>query len=218
MSTRRTMKRNVLPYILLAAFAILAVGVRQATAQQAAGSVVRMDPALDKLVAPGTEVEKVHGDFGFVEGPVWVRSGGYLLFSDIPRNSIMKWTPDGKVVALRTGIFPGTFPYGTLIGTNGLTLDRQCRIVAAVHGNRNVSRFEKDGSVTVLADSYEGKRLNSPNDLVVKKNGDVYFTDPTGLSRNWPADAPGKPTQELDFKGVYRITANGKVALLLKDV
>src|ERR1039458_6678827 len=125
MPVRRTMKRNALPYIVLAAFAILALGVHQATAQQDVGSVVRMDPALDKLVAPGTKVEKAHGDFGFVEGPVWVRSGGYLVFSDIPRNSIMKWTPDGKVVALRTGIFPGAFPDGTLIGTNGLTLDRQ---------------------------------------------------------------------------------------------
>ena len=218
MPVRRTMKRNALPYILLAAFAILVLGVPQATAQQAVGSVVRMDPALDKLVAPGAKVEKVHGDFGFVEGPVWVRSGGYLVFSDIPRNSIMKWTPDGNVVALHTGIFPGAFPDGTLIGTNGLTLDRQGRIVAAEHGNRNVSRFEKDGSVTVLADRYEGKRFNSPNDLVVKKNGDVYFTDPTGLLRNWPANAPGTPTQELDFNGVYRVTANGKLDLLLKDV
>src|ERR1035441_3668088 len=163
MPIRRTMKRSALPYILLAAFAILALGVHQATAQQDVGSVVRMDPALDKLVAPGTKVEKVHGDFGFVEGPVWVRSGGYLVFSDIPRNSIMKWTPDGNIVALHTGIFPGAFPGGTLISTNGLTLDRQGRIVAAEHGNRNVSRFEKDGSVTVLADRYEGKRFNRPN-------------------------------------------------------
>jgi gluconolactonase len=218
MPIRRTMKRNALPYILLAAFAILALGVHQATAQQAVGSIVRMDPALDKLVAPATKVEKVHGDFGFVEGPVWVRSGGYLLFSDIPRNSIMKWTRDGKVVALRTGIFPGVFPDGALIGTNGLTLDRQGRIVAAVHGNRNVSRFEMDGSVTVLADRYEGKRFNSPNDLVIKKNGDVYFTDPPGLLRNWPANAASKPTQELDFNGVYRVTANGKLDLLAKDI
>ena len=90
--------------------------------------------------------------------------------------------------------------------------------MAAEHGNRNVSRFEKDGSVTVLADRYEGKRLNSPNDLVVKKNGDIYFTDPTGLVRNWPENAPGKPTTELDFNGVYRITAQGKLDLLLKDV
>jgi gluconolactonase len=219
---KRVIKRNALPWILLAALgvlpAVLATGAPQAAQQATAGSITRSDPALDKLVAPGTKVEKVRGDFGFVEGPVWVRSGGYLFFSDIPNNSIMKWTPDGTVTAVHTGIFKGTFPQGTLIGSNGLTLDHEGRIVAAVHGNRNVSRFEKDGSITVLADRYEGKRLNSPNDLVIKKNGDIYFTDPIGLARSWPENAPGKPAQELDFNGVYRITAQGKLDLLLKDV
>ena len=97
---RQVMKRDGLPYILLAAFVILPIGLAtgapQAT-QPTVGSIARVDPALDKLVAPGTKVEKVRGGFGFIEGPVWVRSGGYLLFSDIPNNSIMKWTPDGTV-------------------------------------------------------------------------------------------------------------------------
>ncbi len=220
------MKLDVIPYVLAAAFAILPIGLAtgapqgtpQGTQGAAVGSVVRMDPALDKLVAPGTTVEKVFGNFGFVEGPVWVRSGGYLLFSDIPNNSILKWTPDGKVTPVHTEIFKGAFPAGVLIGSNGLTLDHQGRIVAAVHGNRNVSRFEKDGSVTVLADRYEGKPLNSPNDLVIKKNGDIYFTDPTAFSRSWPDGEPGNPTPELDFKGVYRITARGKLDLLIKDI
>ena len=222
------MNRNALPYILLAALAILPVHLvtaaqqtpPQATPAPTAGSIARTDPALDKLIAPGTKVEKVRGGFGFIEGPVWVRSGGYLVFSDIPNNSIMKWTPDGTVTTLHTGIFKDAFPQGqgVLIGSNGLTLDRQGRIVGAEHGNRNVSRFEKDGSVTVLADRYEGKRLNSPNDLLIKKSGDIYFTDPTGLARSWPASAPGVPSSELDFNGVYRITTKGKLDLLLKDV
>jgi gluconolactonase len=218
------MKRNTLLCILLAALAVLpislATGAPQATQPAKVGSIARADPALDKLVSPGTEVEKVRGDFGFIEGPVWVRSSGYLLFSDIPNNSIMKWTPDGMVTTVHTGIFKGAFPQGqgVLIGSNGLTLDRQGRIVAAEHGNRNVSRFEKDGSVTVLAERYEGKRLNSPNDLVIKKNGEIYFTDPIGLARSWPDKAPGKPAADLDFNGVYRITAQGKLDLLLKDV
>jgi gluconolactonase len=117
----------------------------------------------------------------------------------------------------RKPIFTGSYPDGVLIGTNGLTLDRQGRIVAAEHGNRRVSRIEKDGTLKILAEQYQCKRLNSPNDLVSKKNGDVYFTDPTGLYGTYP-EGPDKPKQELGFNGVYRITAAGKLDLLTKDV
>lgn len=182
------------------------------------GKIKRLDPALDKIVPADAKVEKVRGDFKFTEGPVWSRSGGYLLFSDIPANAVMKWTPDGSVSVFRGDIFKGTFPEGVLIGANGNTLDREGRLVSAEHGNRRIARLEKNGSVTVLADRYEGKRLNSPNDLVIKKNGDIYFTDPTGLYRNYPADAKDRPVQELDFNGVYRITAAGKLDLLTKNV
>jgi len=140
-----------------------------------------------------------------------------MLFSDLIANAIMKWTPDGSVSVYRKGIFAGPFPDGVQIGSNGLTLDREGRVVAAEHGNRRVSRFERDGSVTVLADHYQGKRLNSPNDVVAKRNGDIYFTDPTALYRSFP-EGPSKPKQELDFNGVYRVTAAGKLDLLTKDV
>jgi len=183
-----------------------------------AQTIVRSDAELDKIVPAGATVEKVHGDFRFVEGPVWNKKDGYLLFSDIPANAIMKWTPDGNVSVFRKQIFSGTYPDGVLIGSNGLTLDRQGRLVAAEHGNRRVARYDKDGAVTVLADRFEGKRFNSPNDLTVKKNGDVYFTDPTGLSRNYPADAKDIPTPELGFNGVYRISRDGKLSLLTKDM
>jgi gluconolactonase len=215
------MSRMAIVFILIANFALAAMMNRPLHAQEASrGAVVRMDPELDKLVPPDAKVEKVHGDFGFIEGPVWVRSGGYLVFSDIPNNSIMRWTADGKVIAIRSRIFPGAFPQGVgvLIGSNGLSLDGQGRIVAAEHGNRRVSRFERDGSATVLADRYQGKRLNSPNDLVIRRNGDIYFTDPPGLLRTYPADAKDKPTPELDFNGVYRITTKGKLDLLAKDI
>jgi len=208
------MIRNAVRYFLLAGFLILPLGAQQANV----GSIVRSDPALDKIVPPEAKVEKVQGDFRFIEGPVWVRDGGYLLFSDIPANSIMKWTPGGPAIVYRKSIFPGAYPDGVLIGSNGLTLDRQGRLVAAEHGNRRVARFEKDGSVTVLADRYEGKRLNSPNDLVSKRNGDIYFTDPSALYRSYPADAKDVPKKELDFNGVYRITPRGKLDLLTKDI
>ncbi len=181
------------------------------------GKIVRNDPALDKLVPPGAQVEKVRGDLRFTEGPLWVRPGGYLLLSDLMANAMMKWTPDGNLSVYRGAVFPGSFPDGALIGSNGLTLDHARRIVAAEHGNRRVIRIEKGGSVRILADRYQGKRLNSPNDVVVKKNGDIYFTDPPALYRTYP-DGPGKPQQELDFNGVYRVTAAGKLELLMKDV
>ena len=185
--------------------------------QAGVGSIVRNDPALDKLVSPGTKIEKLHGDFRFIEGPVWVRTGPYLLFSDLQNNAIMKWSPDGSVSVFRKAIFSGSYPDGVQIGSNGLTLDKQGRLVAAEHGNRRVSRIEKDGTITVLADRYEGKRLNSPNDLVCKSNGDIYFTDPPGLYRTYP-EGPNAPKRELDFAGVYRVSAPGKVELVTKDV
>jgi gluconolactonase len=211
--------------IFLAVFAAMAMqpalGQQNTTQQNNEGSqegrIVRNDPAMDKLIPPGAKVEKVHGGFRFIEGPVWVRSGGYLLFSDLQQNAILKWTPDGSISFFRQPVFSGKYPEGVQIGSNGLTLDKQGRLIAAEHGNRRVTRTEKDGTITVLADRYEGKRLNSPNDLVARSNGDIYFTDPPGLYRTYP-QVPDAPQRELDFAGVYRITAPGKVELVTKDV
>jgi gluconolactonase len=204
---------------LLILVAIMAgIAASPAIGQQAdVGKIVRNDPGFDKLVPPGTKVEKLHGGFRFIEGPVWVRSGSYLLFSDLQTNAIMKWTPDGNVSVFRKPVFEGSYPDGVQIGSNGLTLDKQGRLIAAEHGNRRVSRTEKDGTITVMADRYQGKRLNSPNDLICKSNGDIYFTDPPGLYRTYP-DVPDAPKRELDFAGVYRVTAPGKVDLVTKDV
>jgi len=144
------------------------------------------------------DVEKVASGFQFTEGAVW-HPEGYLLFSDIPANRIMKWTPDGKVGVFRE-------PSGN---SNGLTLDRQGRLIACEHGNRRVSRTEKDGSIVTLADRFEGKRLNSPNDLCVRSDGTIYFTDPPyGIRPN---------EQELNFQGVFRISPEGKLHLGAKE-
>jgi gluconolactonase len=180
-------------------------------------NIVKLDPALDKIIPSGAKLDKVYGDARFTEGPLWIRDGGYLLFSDLMNNAIMKWTPSGDGSVYRKPIFSGSFPDGVLIGSNGLTLDKQKRLIAAEHGNRRLVRIEKDGSVKVLADRYEGRRLNSPNDVVVKGNGDIYFTDPPALYRTYP-EGPDKPKQELDFNGLYRITAAGKLELLTKEV
>jgi sugar lactone lactonase YvrE len=142
-------------------------------------------------------VEKVTGGFEFTEGPVWVPDG-YLLFSDIPADTIYKWAPgDAEAEVYRQ-------PSGH---SNGLTLDRQGRLLACEH-DRRVSRTEFDGEVVTLAGRYQGKRLNSPNDIVVKSDGAIYFTDPPyGL----PGQSEGK---ELAFQGLYRIEPDGTLILL----
>ncbi len=198
-------------------FAVLVAALPLLAQQAGGGTIIRKEPAFDKIVPPGTKIEKLHGDFRFTEGPIWVRDGSYLLFSDLQANAIMKWSPNGSISVFRKPVFSGKYPEGVQIGSNGLTLDRQGRLIAAEHGNRRVTRIEKDGTITVLADRYDGKRLNSPNDLVCKSNGDIYFTDPPGLYRTYP-DGPDAPKRELDFNGVYRITAPGKVDLVVKDI
>jgi len=190
--------------------------------------VVRLDPALDEIVAPDARVEKVAGDFGFTEGPVWVRTGGFLIFSDIPANVINKWNPaDGKVSVFldKTG-FTGPDPAGVggeqttvrgeriyLIGSNGVTLDPQGRVAFNAMGDRQVVRVEADGRRTVLASRYDGKRLNSTNDLVYKRNGSLYFTDPpSGLRRR-----NDDPKKELPFNGVF-LLKGGTLQLVTRDL
>jgi gluconolactonase len=173
----------------------------------------------DAVLEAGAKVEKVADGFQFTEGPVWDRNGGFLLFSDIPANAIMKWSPKDGVSVYQKQIFKGDYPPGTQVGTNGLAIDNDGRIVAAEHGDRRVARFEKGGATTTLADKYDGRQLNSPNDVVIRKNGDIYFTDPPfGLLRPGQGvqDIAKNPDRDLDFNGVYRITVAGKLEVLSK--
>jgi len=182
---------------------------------QNVGTVLRLDPALDEIVPAGAKIEKLAGGFKFTEGPIWIREG-YLLFSDIPDNAIMKWAPEGTVsVFMKPSGYRGKAPFkGIESGSNGLTLDKQGRLTIAEHAGRRVTRLGKDGKLTVLAERYEGKRLNSPNDLVWKSDGSLYFTDPPyGL----PTQSDNDPEKELPFNGVFRV-AKGKLQLLVKDL
>jgi gluconolactonase len=205
---------------------VLAIGAR-AEAQDFVG-IIRLDPAADAIVPADAKVETLAGGFGFTEGPIWVhtRFQSFLLFSDIPANVIRKWDPKtGLSVFMEKSGFTGNDASNvggqtnngtalvTLIGSNGLTLDRQGRLVFCQHGDRQISRLERNGIRTVLASRYDGKRLNSPNDLVFKSDGSLYFTDPTAGLRLQDKD----PQRELPFAGVYRV-ANGKVQLLYKDL
>ena len=152
------------------------------------GTIVRVDPAFDALVPLDARIEKLADGYMFTEGPVWVRRGDpepYLLFSDIPANSIRRWSPGGGASDFMTEIFTDDPGDRSQVGSNGLLIDSEGRLILCEHGNRRVSRIEADGSVTVLADSYDGKRLNSPNDAVFHSNGALYFT------AVWTMNRPG---------------------------
>jgi gluconolactonase len=178
------------------------------------GRVLRLDPALDRILDGDVKIEKLATGFGFTEGPVWAREG-YLLFSDPNNNFIYRWSPDGQVSVYRTksGYSGVDIAEYRQPGSNGLAFDREGRLTVAEHGNRRISRIERNGMVTVLADSFEGRRLNSPNDLVFKSDGSLYFTDPPfGLPKVFD-----DPRKELPYSGVYR-WSEGKLQLLTKDL
>jgi len=177
--------------------------------------VARLDPAIDAIVPPNAKLFKLAEGFQFTEGPVWVRDGGYLLFSDPNHNTIYEYTEDGALAVFRdkSGYDAADISEYGQPGSNGLTLDRAGRLTINEHGRHRVSRIERDGSVTVLAESYQGKRLNSPNDLVYRSDGSVYFTDPPFGLPKFFAD----PRKELPFSGVYRVRG-GHLQLLDKSL
>ena len=178
------------------------------------GKIYVIDESLNKIITPGTKVEKVADGFSFTEGPVW-HPDGYLLFSDPNTNVIYRYDPKNHnvTVYMSHSGYTGTDigEYGQP-GSNGLAIDKEGRLIIDQHGNRRVIRIEKKSPVTVLADKIDGKRFNSPNDVVIKSNGIIYFTDP-------PYGLPGfynDKNKELDYQGVFMIK-NGKVSVVAKD-
>jgi gluconolactonase len=204
--------------IALVTLAALPASAPLATAQEKPdkiGSIERVDPALDELLDKDVVIEVLAQGFEWSEGPVWVKDGGYLLFSDIPHNRIMKWKGGDANDGISTfmeksgytgaGVFTGAEP-----GSNGLALDKNGVLHMCCHGDRALKKVAADGTVTILANSFFGKRLNSPNDLVFKSSGDIYFTDPPyGLPKQWD-----DPRRQLAFCGVYRYSTDGKLTLL----
>ncbi len=175
------------------------------------------NPGLHELVAPDAPIVRIAGGLGFTEGPVWRKQDNALLFSDIPNNRIARWRhlPEGPELT--------TFATGC---SNGLTLDRQGQVVAAEHGGRGVARVADNGTRSVLVAQFQGKRLNSPNDIVVKSDGAIYFTDPPyavqqatpGATRPdgwWSKPIPGK---EQSCNGVYRLAPDGNLSLLTDEM
>jgi gluconolactonase len=217
------------------AAAVAAVIMSAAIANAQTGPVIeKKDPALDALISPDAKLEKIADGFAFTEGAVWVPKGkGYLLFSEMPGNVIYKWTPDGKVSVFRDKCgYQGVdvwrvgflqtngkeksdpayeeFP---MIGCNGLALDPQGRLVIATWAGRGIDRIERNGKRVTLADSFDGKKLNGTNDLVVRKDGTIYFTDGVGGLRKRDED----PRRGVDFRGIYMLR-NGKVTRAITDI
>ena len=170
------------------------------------GTITRLDPAIDALLAADAKVEILIDGIQWAEGPVW--SDGGLYFSDVPQNTIYRWTPEAGVVPyLQPSGYTGTTPRGGEPGSNGLTLDRQGHLVMCQHGDRRVARLEADGKVTSLADKFDGKRFSSPNDLCYDSKGNLYFTDPPyGLEKQ-----DKDPKKETDLNGVYLLRASGEL-------
>jgi gluconolactonase len=227
MPTRRAALVHTSALSIGAAVALaLSAPSAQAPAPAPSG-VVRLDPALDAIVSASGKVETLKGDyFGIAEGPLWVPDGGsgYLLLSDIAANVVYKRAPDGQLsVYLERSGYTGTdfskmpiFSNGRLnianFGSNGLAFDPQGRLVLTAQGDRAIVQIERDGTRTVLADRFEGKRFNSPNDLVIKSNGTVYFTDPTAVLRG----GNDSPEKELPFNAAF-LVKDGRVEVVQRE-
>lgn len=200
----------------LAAFALLAAatpalgqGPRTPSVE---GRITRLDPRFDQLLPADAHLEQVLDGHQWAEGPLWDRTAGCLLFSDVIRNTAYRWCEGkGESVLLERSGYTGSAPFpGKEPGSNGLAFDRQGNLLMAEHGDRRISRLGPDGGKTTVVDRYHGKRINSPNDLIVLANGDLLFTDPPWGLPKWWSD-PGK---ELPVSGVYRLTAGGDLRLI----
>lgn len=197
--------------MLAAGLFILSSSIAGAQQKQTVGKIISLDPMFNKLVDASAVIEILADGFLWSEGPVWVKDGNYLLFSDVKRNTIFKWKKGaGATPYLQPSGYTGTGNYSGEPGSNGLILNRGGELVACEHGDRRVSAMNLKTKVkTTLANNYKGKQFNSPNDIVQKSNGDYYFTDPPY----------GLPTQKTtDILGVYRLDKKGMVTLLIDDI
>ena len=181
-----------------------------------AGQIFRADPGLDTLVPQNAQIEKVAGGYIFTEGPLWVSRAWegqpFLLFSDVPGNAIYKFDPaSNQASEFKKPVFAGEAAEGAFVGSNGLTLDADGNLYVCEHGNRRISKVTPAGEWSVFVDRHDGKRFNSPNDLVWHSNGSLYFTDPPyGL-----AGQDDDPAKELEFNGIFRVSADGKTIEVL---
>jgi gluconolactonase len=206
------------PKVAAFVFAALGLGFAMASAQAAvtAASIERLDPRLDAILSVDAVIEVAADGIEWAEGPLWNDRDQSLLFSDVPRNGIFRWLPlQGAELVLDHSGYTGDAPFtGREPGSNGLAFDSRGQLVFCQHGNRRIVRLEPNGKIKVLADRYQGKRLNSPNDLVFRSNGDLYFTDPPfGLPQSFD-----DPAKEQTIQGVYRLSKGGRLSAVVTDL
>lgn len=181
------------------------------------GKVIRIDPSLDKLISPDAKIEVLSSGYQWTEGPVWVKNGKYLLFSDVPANTIYRWKEGDKSASpfLKPSGYTGMGRYSNEPGSNGLIINQKGELVACEHGDRRISAMPLTlGGKVTIADNFQGKRFNSPNDVVQHSSGAYYFTDPPyGLDKH-----ENDPTRESDIFGVYRTGTDGKVSIATAEL
>jgi gluconolactonase len=179
------------------------------------GEIKRLDPRIDKLIPKNAKIEVLTSGFIWSEGPAWDKENGVLLFSDVWRNHVIQWKEgEGKSVYMEPSGYTGVEPHPRAMGSNGLIFDSEGQLILCEHGDRRVSLLTKKGGKVTLADNYKGKRLNSPNDVCVVSNGDIYFTDPNyGLPLQ-----EEDPRKELDFSGVYLRRKSGELVLVVGNL
>lgn len=201
---------------LLLALAPSAASADDPTPRPVMGRIVKEDAALDELLDPGAKLEVLASGLDWSEGPVWSKAEGAVLFSDVPQNHVLRWKEgEGLSEYLKPSGYTGTGTYSREPGSNGLTFDPRGRLVSCEHGDRRLSVLTKNGGKRTIVDSFEGKRLNSPNDVCFDSKGNLFFTDPPyGLPKG-PTDTE---TRELPWNGVYRVSAEGKMTLITKDM
>ncbi len=210
----------LLPALFLASS--LGFATAQAVQYPTIGQIVRTDPRLDKLIPKEARIEVLASGFTWTEGPVWIKdrgdgAGSFLLFSDVPQNTIFKWTEkEGITPFLKPSGYTGVGPYSEEPGSNGLTIDAKGQLIACEHGDRRVTAMPLNGSngKRTLADNYDGKRIDSLNDVVAHSNGNYYFTDPPyGMPKR-----ENDPSRETDGFGVYRIAPDRKVSVITYEL
>jgi len=205
--------RRVMAGLAAALVAVAGAASAQTERPAGAGVIVRHDARFDALVPAAATIDKVAEGFVFLEGPAWRKADARLFYSDLRGNAIYQWTAANGTSDLLKPFFAGDGTGLRGVGPNGIALDAEGRLLVCVYGSRSVIRIEKDGTRTTLADRFEGKRLNSPNDLVVARDGTVYFTDPSfGLE-----GTDNSPLRELTFNGVYRLKPTGQLDVLTRE-
>jgi gluconolactonase len=180
------------------------------------GEIIRLDPDLDFLIEKDAKIEVLADGFKWSEGPAWVKNGGYLIFSDVPQNTVFRWKEgEGITEFLKPSGYTGRGTYSREPGSNGLIISLDGKLISCEHGDRRVTIMPLEGGgKRTLTDNHAGKRYNSPNDVVQKLNGDIYFTDPPyGLPKH-----ENDPSRETDVFGVYRVAKNGQTTLVISDL